>query len=52
MYRQSGDKAKALDFLWQGQAIMACLTKLAPDNAIWKQDLAWFEGEIGGLAKK
>jgi hypothetical protein len=39
-------------FLRQGQAIMARLTKFSPDNATWKHDLARFEGEIGGLAKK
>jgi hypothetical protein len=49
---QSGDNAKALDFFRHGQAIMARLTKLSPDNATWKHDLARFEGEIGGLAKK
>jgi len=38
--------------LRQGQAIMARLTKLSPDNGTWKHDLARFEGEIGGLAKK
>ncbi len=42
MQEQSGDSAKALDLLRQGQAIMARLTKLSPDNAQWKQDLATF----------
>jgi len=25
------------------------LTKLSPDNAIWKKDLAWFDGQIAAL---
>jgi tetratricopeptide (TPR) repeat protein len=41
--KQSGDKAKAREFLRQGHAIMV------PDNAVWKQDLAWFDGEIKEL---
>jgi hypothetical protein len=40
---------KARDFLWQGQAIMARLTKLSPDNATWKQELAWFDRKIAEL---
>ena len=31
---------------------MARLTKLSPDNAIWKQDLARFDGQIAELAKR
>jgi hypothetical protein len=50
VHKQSGDKAKALDFSRQGQAIMARLTKLSPDNAAWKQDLARFDQEIAALA--
>ena len=42
VYRASGDNAKALDALRQGQAIMARLTKHSPDNAVWAQDLARF----------
>ena len=49
VHRQSGDKAKARGFLRQGQAIMVSLTKLSPDNAIWKNDLEWFEGQIKEL---
>ena len=48
-HRQSGDKAKALNYLRQGQEIMARLTKLSPDNAVWKDDLSWFEGQIKEL---
>ena len=28
---------------------MARLTKLSPDNAVWKDDLSWFEGQIKEL---
>jgi hypothetical protein len=31
---------------------MARLTKLSPDNAQWKSDLAWFGRQIKELAKK
>ncbi len=47
--KQSGDAAKARDFLRQGQAIMARLTKLSPDNAVWAKDLALFDGQIAAL---
>jgi hypothetical protein len=47
--RNHGDP-KALDFLRQGQAIMARLTKPSPDNATWTQDLAGFNQEIAELA--
>jgi hypothetical protein len=50
VHRQSGDKSKALGFLRQGQAIMARLTKLSPDNAVWKNDLTWFDRQIKELA--
>jgi hypothetical protein len=52
VHKQSGDRAKARDFLRQGQAIMARLTKLSPDNAVWKRDLAWFDGQIAVLAAR
>jgi tetratricopeptide (TPR) repeat protein len=51
MQKQCGDKAKALGFLRQGHAIMARLTKLSPDNAVWKNDLDWFEGQIKELGR-
>jgi hypothetical protein len=38
--------------LRQGQAIMARLTKLSPDNAVWKQDLALFNRQIAELAER
>jgi hypothetical protein len=31
---------------------MARLTKLSPDNAGWAQDLAEFDRQIAGLAKR
>ena len=43
------DKAKAGDYLRQGQEIMARLAKLLPENAQWKKDLAWFDGQIAEL---
>ena len=52
VHKQSGDAAKARDFLRQGQAIMARLTKLSPDNAVWAKDLAWFDGQIAELAER
>jgi tetratricopeptide (TPR) repeat protein len=48
-YRASGDKAKARGYLRQGHEIIARLTKLSPDNAVWKSDLAWFDGQIKEL---
>jgi len=51
-HKQSGDNAKALDFLRQGQAIMSGLTKVSPDNAIWKGNLAWIDGQIAALAER
>jgi hypothetical protein len=52
VYRASGDDAKARDFLRQGQAIMARLTKLSPDNATWKNDLALFDRQIAEPASR
>jgi hypothetical protein len=31
---------------------MSRLTKLSPDNATWKNDLAWFDGQIAELAER
>jgi hypothetical protein len=39
VHERSGDTAKARDDLRQGQAIMARLTKLSPENAVRKQGL-------------
>jgi tetratricopeptide (TPR) repeat protein len=52
VHRQSGDSAKALEALRQGQAIMSRLTNLSPDNAVWTKDLAWFDGQIAELAER
>jgi hypothetical protein len=52
VYRASGDKAQARDFLLEGRAIMSGLTKLSPNNAQWKQDLADFNQEIAEIAKR
>jgi hypothetical protein len=51
VFEKSGETAKALDALRQGQAIMARLTKLSPDNAVWKGNLAWFNAEIARLSQ-
>jgi hypothetical protein len=51
VHRQSGDEARARDYLQQGHAIMARLIKLSPENVQWQKDLALFEGQIAELAK-
>ncbi len=48
----TGDSAKALDALRQGQAIISRMTKLSPDNAVWKKDLAWFNRRIAEPAER
>jgi tetratricopeptide (TPR) repeat protein len=48
-HKQSGDKAKARGLFRQGQAIMARLTKLSPDNAVWKNHLGWFDEQLKEL---
>jgi hypothetical protein len=45
-----GNRAEALEALRRGHAIMVGLTQLSPDNARWKQDLDWFDGQIDALA--
>ncbi|PNE12783.1 MAG: hypothetical protein CR217_01920 [Beijerinckiaceae bacterium] len=45
-------RASSMRRFRQGQAILARLTKLSPDNAIWKQDLARFDRLIAELAKR
>jgi hypothetical protein len=47
VHLQSSDDAMARDALRQGQAIVARLTKLSPDNGPWKQDLAEFSSRRG-----
>jgi hypothetical protein len=51
VYGRSGDPADALATLRKGQAIMAQLVKLAPDNADWKSDVKWFGDQIAALTK-
>jgi hypothetical protein len=41
--------ADVLVELTKGRDIMATLIAIAPDNAQWKNDLAWFERQIGRL---
>jgi hypothetical protein len=51
VYRRSNDRDKALAALRQGQAIMARLVKLSPDNAQWKDGLAWFDAKLEAWTK-
>jgi hypothetical protein len=30
---------------------MERMTKLAPGHAVWRRDLAWFEGQIAALGR-
>src|SRR5262249_2099527 len=50
-YWKAGEKPRALDALRNGRAIMVRLTTLSPDNAVWKSDLAWFDGKIAELGR-
>jgi hypothetical protein len=50
-FRKAGENAKALDALRQGCFIMERLTKLSPENAVWKRDLAWFDSQIAELGR-
>ena len=49
VFRQSNDPDNALAVLRQGQAVLDRLVQLTPDNARWKSDLAWFNGQIAVL---
>lgn len=44
-----GRIADTLRELRQGRDIMTALVAIAPGNAQWKGDLAWFEGQIARL---
>ena len=46
-YLRSNDVGNALTALREGQVIMEHLAHLSPDNAVWKNDLDWFNGQIG-----
>jgi hypothetical protein len=50
-FRKAGENTKALDALREGRAIMVTMTRLSPDNAAGKRDLAWFNGQIAELAR-
>ena len=49
VYRRQGEMVLAKDALGKGLEIMRRMTALSPDNAEWKKDLAWFEGQIAAL---
>ena len=51
VYRRSNKPGEALAALRQGEAIMARLAKLSPDNTGWKRDLSWFDNQIAALTK-
>ncbi len=51
VHRRSDDPNNALAALRQGQAVMERVVKLSPDNAGWKDDLGWFNDQIGALTK-
>ncbi len=46
LLQKAGDRARALGAFREGRAIMARMVALSPDNAEWKRDLAWFEGQV------
>jgi len=41
--------AKSVEAFRLAQIVVATLVTLAPSNAQWKKDLAWFDGEIARL---
>jgi hypothetical protein len=49
--RKASDTANAIDTLLPGRAIMVRMTSLSPENAVWKRDLAWFDGQIAELSR-
>jgi septal ring factor EnvC (AmiA/AmiB activator) len=49
VYRRQGNAADALAALRKGRDIMAALVAIAPSNAQWKKDLAWFDDQIARL---
>ncbi|HET6377977.1 MAG TPA: hypothetical protein VFG05_06670 [Methylocella sp.] len=50
--KQSGTMAEAHNGFSKGREMMARLTQISPDNAIWKRDLARFEAEIAEFSKR
>jgi tetratricopeptide (TPR) repeat protein len=51
-YRRYDDNDKALEALRQGQAIMAHVVELSPENASWKRYLAWFDDQIATVTAR
>ena len=50
-YRKSNETAKARDAIAAGRAIIGKLVEQHPDQAQWKQDLAWFDARIAERGK-
>ena len=48
-YERQGRTADAVVELTKGRDIMAARVGVAPDNAQWKKDLAWFDGQIARI---
>ena len=47
----SGAQVEGATALRRGQAVMAALARVAPDNPEWKQSLDWFNEQIAALPK-
>jgi hypothetical protein len=50
-YSKSNETAKVRDALAAGRAIIGKLVEQHPDQAQWKQDLAWFDARIAERGK-
>jgi tetratricopeptide (TPR) repeat protein len=50
-HRQAGKAERALELFREGRAIMQRVTRLAPEHAGWKGDLAWFDAQIAARDK-
>jgi hypothetical protein len=44
-------QSDAYDAVRQNRMIIAGLTELSPDNAVWKRDLAWYDEQIAELLR-
>lgn len=51
-FRLAREKAKAHDALRRGRSIVDRLTKLSPDNVVWKRDLIRFDKLIVEVAPR
>jgi len=49
---RQGERERALSAFHQGREIILKLKAAAPSNATLPKDLAWFDGQIGGLQKR